>query len=53
MSENLIPIPLEVDGNIELKIECWGDVISVRGSSIQLELIGEPQYIEEFQPRHD
>jgi hypothetical protein len=51
VSENLIPIPLDVDGDTELRIECWGDVVLVRGSSAQLELIGAAEYVEEFQPR--
>jgi hypothetical protein len=49
----LIPIPLNVNGEIELKIECWDNVVCVRGSSIQLELIGAAEYVEEFQPRRD
>ncbi len=53
VSENLIPIPLDLDGDIELKIECWDNVVCVRGSSIQLELIGAAEYVEEFQPRRD
>jgi hypothetical protein len=53
VSENLIPIPLDLDGDIELKIECWDDVVCVRGSSIQLELIGTAEYVEEFHPRRD
>jgi hypothetical protein len=53
LSENLIPIPLSVTGEIELRIECWGEVVCVRGISAQLELIGTPEYVEEFQPRGD
>jgi hypothetical protein len=53
VSENLIPIPLDMDGDIELKIECWDDVVYVRGSSIQLELIGAAEYVEEYRPRRD
>jgi hypothetical protein len=53
LSKNLIPIPLDVEGDIELKMECWGDVICVRGASAKLELIGTAEYVEEFQPRHE
>lgn len=48
--ENLIPIPLDVQGNIELRLECWGDVVRVHGNSARLELIGTAEYVEEFHP---
>jgi hypothetical protein len=50
VSENLIPIPLDVEGDIELTLECWGDVVHVHGNSARLELIGKAEYIEEFHP---
>lgn len=50
VSDNLIPIPLDVQGDIELTLECWGDVVHVHGNSASLELIGRAQYIEEFHP---
>ena len=53
ISDNLIPIPLDVQGDIQLKLECWGDVVRVRGSSAKLELIGTAVYVEKFQPNHD
>jgi hypothetical protein len=53
VSENLIPIPLDLDGDIELKIACWDDVVCVRGNSIRLELVGAAEYVEEFQPRNN
>jgi hypothetical protein len=53
VSENLIPIPLDVEGDIELTIECWGDVVRVRGTSATLELIGAAEYVEEFLPPHE
>jgi len=53
VSENLIPIPLDVEGDIELRMECWGDVVCVRGTSAKLELIGAAEYVEEFRPRND
>ena len=30
--DNLIPIPLDVQGEIELTLECWGDAIHVHGN---------------------
>jgi hypothetical protein len=53
VSENLIPIPLDVEGDIELKMECWGEVVCVRGTSAKLELIGAAEYVEEVRLRHD
>ena len=50
VSDNLIPIPLDVQGDIELTLECWGDVVRVHGNSAQLELIGTAEYVEEFHP---
>ena len=50
ISDNLIPVPLDVQGEIELKLECWGHIVRVHGSAAKLELIGEPKYIEEFHP---
>ncbi len=47
-SDNLIPIPLDVQGEIELTLECWGNVVCVRGKSARLELIGTAKYVEEF-----
>jgi hypothetical protein len=50
VSDNLIPIPLDVQGDIELTLECWGDVVCVHGNSARLDLIGTAQYVEEFRP---
>lgn len=50
VSDNLIPIPLDVQGDIELTMECWGDVVSVCGDSASLELMGTATYVEEFRP---
>ena len=50
VSDNLIPIPLDVEGDIELTMECWGDVVRLRGTSAKLQLIGTAQYVEEFHP---
>jgi hypothetical protein len=46
--DNAIPIPLDVHGHVELKLECWGDIVRVFGNSVRLELVGSPEYIEEF-----
>ena len=50
VSDNLIPIPLDVQGDIALTLECWGHVVHVHGNSGRLELIGRPEYVEEFHP---
>lgn len=50
ISESLIPIPLQVDGDVQLELQRWGHVVRVFGSSAQLELLGEPEYVEEFSP---
>lgn len=50
VSDNLIPIPLDVQGDIELTLECWGDVVRIRGNSVTAELIGTAVYAEEFHP---
>jgi hypothetical protein len=50
VSDNLIPIPLDAQGDIELTLECWGEVVRVYGSSARLDLIGAAKYVEEFHP---
>jgi hypothetical protein len=50
VSDNLIPIPLDVLGDIELTLECWGDVVRVHGNSLRVELIGTAKYVDEFHP---
>ena len=50
VSDNLIPIPLNVDGEVELKLQCW-DVVRINGDSAKLELIGDAEFIEKFEPR--
>lgn len=48
-SDNLIPIPLGVTGDIELHLtSIAGESIHVRGDHITVELLGEPKYIEDF-----
>jgi hypothetical protein len=53
VSDNLIPIPLDVNGEIELTLQCWSDIIRIYGSSAKLELIGTAKYVEEFHPNRD
>jgi len=48
LSGNLIPIPLDVNGDVELMLECWGNVVRVFGNSAKLQLLGDPKYVEEF-----
>jgi len=49
--DNEIPIPLVHKGNVELRLESWnGEMVLITGSSAELELIGEPKYVEEFRP---
>ena len=48
ISDNLIPIPLDVQGEIELTLECWGYIVRVHGRSAKLELIGKAKYVEEY-----
>ncbi len=48
---NKIPIPLSYKGTVELRLESWNDeVVLIAGNSAELELIGEPKYVEEFRP---
>lgn len=53
VSENMIPIPLDYKGKIELQLEAWSqvrEIISISGKGARLELIGEAEYVEEFKP---
>jgi hypothetical protein len=44
-------IPFSHKGIVELRLESWNDeVVLITGSSAELELIGEPKYVEEFRP---
>ncbi|WP_041856021.1 hypothetical protein [Candidatus Korobacter versatilis] len=52
VSDNLVPIPLDVHGAVELEIQCWGETVRISGDSARLELIGEPKYIERFEPEN-
>ncbi len=46
LSDNMIPIPLDQTGSIELRLESWDEVVSVRGTRIRLELIGAATFVE-------
>lgn len=49
--KNEIPVPLSHIGTVEPRLESWNDeVVLISGSSAQLELVGEPKYLEEFRP---
>ena len=48
--DNLIPIPLDVQGEVELSLECWGDMVRIIGNSVRLDLLGTAKYVEEFHP---
>jgi hypothetical protein len=51
--DNEIPVPLRNKGAFELRLQAmWGGqvVVSFKGSGAELELLGEPEYVEEFRP---
>jgi hypothetical protein len=51
--DNEIPVPLRHKGAFELHLQAmWqGQVtVSFTGSGAELELLGEPEYVEEFRP---
>lgn len=50
VSDNLIPLPLDVQGSVELTLECWGYVVRIHGNSAKLELIGKAKCVEKFHP---
>jgi hypothetical protein len=50
VSDNLIPVPLDVKGDIELTLEWSGGLVHVHGNSASLELLGTAEYVEEFHP---
>lgn len=47
---NEIPIPLTYHGTVELRLESWDKVVLISGHNAELELYGEPEYIEDFEP---
>jgi hypothetical protein len=49
---NLIPVPLEISGAIELRLVCDAiHQIKIAGSGVQLNLIGEPKFVKELKLR--
>ncbi len=50
--DNEIPVPLRHDGSIALRLigSEGGEVVSFTGSGAELELLGDPEYVEEFRP---
>ena len=51
--DNEIPVPLRHKGAFELRLQAmWQEQVSVSftGSGAELELLGEPEYLEEFRP---
>jgi hypothetical protein len=51
--ENTIPMPLDVQDEVELSMECWGETVRVRGTSAKLEFVGTAKYVEEFHPNQN
>jgi hypothetical protein len=48
---NVIAVPLHYQGIVEIRLESWNDeAVLVAGGSADLELIGEPKYVQEFRP---
>lgn len=50
VSDKMMPIPLDYKGEVELLFAGNGEVVSITGTSVKLELVGEPTYVEEFRP---
>jgi hypothetical protein len=51
--DNEIPVPLHHQGAFELRLEAWRPeraVVTFTGSGAELELLGEPEYVERFRP---
>jgi len=51
--ENKIPVPLHHTGTVELRLQAKREVegiVIITGHGAELELIGEPKYVEEFRP---
>lgn len=45
--ENVIPIPLDYRGRVEVKLKQTNEM-TITGSSLRVELCGEPKYLDEF-----
>src|ERR1700687_2451080 len=46
--DNEIPIPLSYSGDVELRLESWGEQVLITGGGGGLELSGETEEAEEF-----
>ena len=46
----MLPIPFEREGLVQLNLDCAAN-IHISGKAIELKLVGEPTYVEEF-PGH-
>ncbi len=47
---NTIPLPLETSAAVEVKLLFTsGDEVVIRGHGAQLELLGQPNYVEDFE----
>lgn len=45
--DNCVPIPLDYRGRVEVNLEQDGK-LTVIGTRLQVELLGQPKYVEEF-----
>jgi hypothetical protein len=51
--DNVFPIPLRHTGAFEVRLAAWSqvqEVVTISGGGAELELVGEPEYIEQFRP---
>lgn len=49
--QNEIPIPLRYQGTVEFRLESSnGETLLITGRKADLQLLGEPKYVEEFRP---
>lgn len=46
--ENIIPVSLEVGGEIELQQQSWNEVLRINRKGAKLERIGAAEYLEDF-----
>ena len=54
--KNQIPVPLHQAGTFEIRLRSvWEprNVVSFEGDAAELDLIGEPDYVEEFSPKKE
>jgi hypothetical protein len=47
--ENVVPVPAFVPGPVRLELRsAAGQVMTIRGETIELSVVGEPLYVEDF-----